>query len=76
MEKKDVEDKQRKNQKKKRRFIVLFCLIGILLMLVIGFFGGKLIYKLMEEKGTLNDVDLNVINNGIGEFFHHRRRRK
>lgn len=69
---KNVEEKQKKkNQRKKRIFTFFFCIIGILLMLIAGFFGGKLIYKLMDEKGTLNEVDINAINNGIGEFLHH-----
>jgi len=61
---KKVEDKQSKMQKKKRRLIVLFCIIGILLMLVIGFFVGKLIYHLMEEKGSLQDVEMNILHLG------------
>lgn len=62
---KKIEEKQKKDmQKKKRKYIVLFCIIGIFLMLIIGFFIGKLTYKLMEEKGTLQNVDLEILHKG------------
>lgn len=55
------EEKAEKMQKKKRRLIVLFCILGILLMLVIGFFTGKIIYNVMDEKGELENVDVNKL---------------
>lgn len=61
---KKIEEKQKNMQKKKRRYIVLFCIIGIFLMLIIGFFVGKIAYKLMEEKGTLQNVDLDILQKG------------
>ncbi|MCI8518640.1 MAG: preprotein translocase subunit TatC [Clostridia bacterium] len=67
---KKVEDKQSKMQKKKRRLIVMFCIIGILLMLVVGFFVGKLVYHLMEEKGSLKDVEMNILH--LGEQTNRR----
>ena len=67
---KKVEDKQSKMQKKKRRLIVLFCIIGILLMLIIGFFVGKLVYNLIEEKGSLQDVEMNILH--LGEQTNRR----
>lgn len=58
---KNKEEKVGKMQKKKRIITVLFCILGILLMLVIGFFAGKLIYHIMDEKGELENVDVNKL---------------
>ena len=58
------EENVKKNNRKKTKIIVIFCLIGILLMAVLGFGIGTLAYNFMLENGELQNGDMNIIDTG------------
>lgn len=57
-------NKTDKMKKKKRKLTVLFVLLGILLMLVVGFFLGKVLYKYIKVDNSQINEFMNTLNGG------------
>ena len=56
--------KTEKMQKKKRKLTALFIILGILLMLVAGFFLGKVLYKYIKVDNSQVNEFMNTLNGG------------
>ena len=57
-------NKTEKIQKKKRKLTALFIILGILLMLVAGFFLGKVLYKYIKVDNSQVNEFMNTLNGG------------